>query len=396
MRSWNRIRVTVGTLSVLALGIVAAGCGDPAGSGSGGDAEEGPIKVGLVTPLSGGAADYGTAFANGVKLAAKEINEAGGVDVGGTKRELEIITCDDEFLSDKAVACGRRLSSQDGVKVIMTPSSLAAFPMMGFNEQAGFLLMATSQTPEFTEQGNKLVVRFINNTDNTMDLFVDLLLKYGEANDLGKRAAVMEVNTELGQSWVANFTAAWEQKGGEITGKASYDANDTDFFSQISTLLEDDPEVMVLTTVCNPSATVIQQARELGYEGAFINSAACSGEELISILGDEAEGVVFESSNWAFGEPPVAAFQEAYQEEFGIVPQFISGVGYEGLRWLAEAIEVAGTADDVMALRQAMGEGLERLEPNMFDMSNLTETGDVTFPMYVGYIEGGTVRGFKG
>ena len=393
MGSLSRIKLSMGTLMILAL--ATAGCGNPVGGGGSASEEDGPIKLGLVTPLSGGAADYGIAFANGVKLAAQEINADGGVDVDGTKRELEVVTCDDEFLSDKAVACGRRLASQDDAKVIMTPSSLAAFPMMGFNEQSEFMLMATSQSPDFTAQGNELVVRFINNTDLTMDPFVELLMQYGEANDIGTRAAVMEVNTELGQSWVANFTKAWESKGGEVTRKASYDANETDFFAQISTLLATDPEVIVLTTVCQPSATVIKQARELGYKGSFINSAACSGEELVEILKDQAEGVVFESSTFAFGESTVKEFQDAYASEFDMAPQFISGVGYEGTRWLAQSIEVAGTADDVNELRGAMGEGLEQLEPNMFDMSNLTETGDIDFPMYVGYIEGGTVQGFK-
>lgn len=394
MGSRNQFKLRVGALGALVL--AAAGCGNPVGTSESEGNTEGPITVGLVTPLSGGAADYGIAFANGVKLAAEKINADGGVEVDGGQRQLEIVTCDDEFKSDKAVACGRRLASQDNANIIMTPSSLAAFPMMGFNEQSEFLLMATSQSPEFTEQGNELVVRFINNTDRTMDKFVDLLMQYGEQHSMGTRAAVMEVNSELGQSWVANFNKAWKSHGGTVTGKASYDANDTDFFAQISTLLKTDPDVIVLTTVCSPSATVIKQARELGFEGTFINSAACSGEELTSILGERAEGVVLESSTWAFGEPAVAEFQDAYETEFDMAPQFISGVGYAGTRWLANGIEAAGTAEDVQALRASMGEGLESLEPNMFDMSNLTETGDVDFPMYVGYIEDGTVKGFKG
>ena len=390
----SRSQLKFGAVAITALALAA--CGTPAGTSDSGGGEQGPIKVGLVTPLSGGAADYGIAFANGVKLAAQDINAAGGVDVGGTTRKLEIVTCDDEFKSDKAVACGRRLASQDKAKVIMTPSSLAAFPMMGFNEQTGFLLMATSQSPDFTKKGNKLAVRFINNTDLTMGPFVDLLMQYGKQKSIGTRAAVMEVNTELGQSWVANFSKAWQSSGGQVTGKASYDANGTDFFAQISTLLATKPDVMVLTTVCQPSATVIKQARELGFKGTFINSAACSGEELISVLKNQADGVLLESSTWAFGEPAVKEFQDAYKAAFKMDPQFISGVGYEGTRWLADSIKAAKTAEDVSAIRGSMATGLKSLEPNLFDMKNLTETGDVDFPMYVGYVEGGAVKGFKG
>lgn len=352
--------------------------------------------VGIVAPLSGGAADYGNAFVNGVQLAIDDINEAGGITVDGQNVTLEPVTCDDAFESDQAVSCARRVVGQDGANVVMTPSSLAAFPMMGFNEAEEFIVMATSQTPSFTEEGNELVIRFINNTDRTMDGFVELLRQF--ADDQGYEIdalGVMEVNTELGQSWVANFTQEWEAAGGTVTGRATYDANDTDFYGQLSTILADDPDAIVLTTVCQPSANVIEQARELGFEGRFINSAACSGEELVSIIPDLADGVMFESATWAFPDPEVLELKDRYRDEFGEEPQFITGVGYEGTRWLAASLEEAGTLDDVHAIKSAFAPALDGLD-NMFDMSDADEDGDLDFPMYVGYIQDGEVLGFRG
>ena len=137
-------------------------------TGIGADARAETFEFGVVAPLSGGGADYGQAFQNGIKMDVADINKAGGVKVGGKSFTLSPAFCDDEFKPDKAVNCGKELASQRKVRVILTPSSLAAFPMMGFNQQEGFILMATSQTPRFTRMGNKLVVRFINNTDRTM------------------------------------------------------------------------------------------------------------------------------------------------------------------------------------------------------------------------------------
>ena len=251
----------VGTILCLGLAMIFGVC-------SGSRAAD-TFRFGVVTPLSGGAADYGIAFQNGIKMAVEAINKAGGANIGGKNYTVEPVFCDDEFKPDKAVNCGKELSAQYKVRAIMTPSSLAAFPIMGFNQQEGFVLMATSQTPKFTQMGNSLVVRFVNNTDRTMGPWVELVEQYLQKNNKpAKKAAIMEVNTELGKSWADNFTKAWlKAQGNSVIGKASYDANATDFYPQLSTLLPGQPDVLVLTTVCQPSAIVIKQARETRLQG---------------------------------------------------------------------------------------------------------------------------------
>jgi branched-chain amino acid transport system substrate-binding protein len=356
------------------------------------------FEIGVVTPLSGGGADYGIAFQNGVKMAVEEINKSGGANVDGKKYTVEPIFCDDEFKPDKAVNCGKELSAQHKVRAILTPSSLAAFPMMGFNQQEGFVLMATSQTPKFTKTGNKLVVRFTNNTDRTMGPWVSLVDQYFQKNNKNiKKIAIMEVNTELGKSWVDNFTKAWvKAPGATVTGKASYDANDTDFYPQLSTLLPGEPDAIVLTTVCQPSAIVIKQARELGFKGPFINSAACSGEELIKLLPvEQIEGTLFELGAWGLSDSTIDAFKKKYEETFKITPQLISGLGFDGTRWLIKSVEGAGTVEDATRIRAAMPAALAGLK-NMFNMANLDDKGDIDFPMYVGVTSNGKISVFSG
>ena len=283
----------------------------------------------------------------------------------------------------------------------MTPSSLAAFPIMGFNQQEGFVLMATSQTPKFTKSGNKLVVRFVNNTDRTMGPWVDLLNGYfkkaGQPGQPINKAAMMVVNTELGKTWADNFAASWKRRGGAtVVGTASYNANDTDFYPQLSTLLPNGPDAIVLTTVCQPSAIVIKQARELGFKGPFIQSAACSGEELSRLLtAEQVNGTVFEIGGWGGDSPTVEAFKQAYVAQFNVQPQSVSGNGYDGARWVMKAVEAAGVVDDATRIRAAMPAALAGLK-NMFNMANLDENGDLDFPMYVGVIAGGKMSVFTG
>jgi branched-chain amino acid transport system substrate-binding protein len=345
---------------------------------------------GVITPLSGGAAHYGTNFWRGAQMAAEEINKAGGVTIaGGKKVELEPVVCDDEFKSDKSVACGRRLASMNHAPMIMTPASLSAFPLMGFNEKMGFLLMATSQSPTFTEKGNKMVVRFVNNVDRTMDRWVTLLLKHLDRTTVPARSiAIMEVNTQLGKEWVQAFEREWKKRGREIVGKASYDANDTDFAAQLTSLLSKKPDVVLLTTVDEPSALVIKQARELGFKGTFVNSAAASGERLLELLSPAmVNGTIVEAGSWVLKTPPVQEFIAKYRAKFNNeVPHMIAGNGYEGTRLYARAIELAGTATDAAKIRKAFPSAYDI--PNvMLKMANLDEKGDVDFPMYLGLLK---------
>jgi len=367
-------------------------------TGIGADARAETFEFGVVAPLSGGGADYGQAFQNGIKMAVADINKAGGVKVGGKSFTLSPAFCDDEFKPDKAVNCGKELASQRKVRVIMTPSSLAAFPMMGFNQQEGFILMATSQTPRFTKMGNKLVVRFINNTDRTMGPWVDLLNAYFKKTGQSvNKAAMMVVNTELGKTWADNFAASWKKRGGAaVVGSASYNANDTDFYPQLSTLLPNAPDAIILTTVCQPSSIVIKQARELGFKGVFLQSAACSGDELARLLpAEQVNGTIFEVGTWGSDAPEVDAFKKAYLAEFKAPPQAISGEGYDAVRWLVKAVELAGTAENATTIRAAMPEALAKTK-NMFNMANLDDKGDLDFPMYVGVIGNGNVSVFTG
>src|SRR4051812_35744784 len=65
----------------------------PAASGDGGGKTEaaGTVNIGYTGPLSGPAAFYGERTLNGVKMAAEEINSAGGIEVGGKKYNLNIV-----------------------------------------------------------------------------------------------------------------------------------------------------------------------------------------------------------------------------------------------------------------------------------------------------------------
>lgn len=380
-------RLIGGICSVLLGCSVIAGCSS--GGSSGGNKS---IEIGIIAPLTGGAAAYGTQFWQGVQLAVDEVNADGGIDVGGNKQKLQATVCDDQFVAAKSVACGKKLAEQDHDIMIFTPASLSAFPLMGFNEKDNFILMATSQTPSFTTQGNKLVVRMTNDTTQTMPKWVKDAVAYFEQQKAPyKSAALMEVNTELGASWIAQFKKAWVNEGGNVVATASYDANATDFTNQIQSVLSKNPDVIVLTTVCQPSALFINQARQAGYKGAFINSAACPGGAAITSFANKANlgQLVTESSKPNFPDqyPAVAKFQQAYKDKFKDPPTETSGpTGYEGTKLFALAVQEAKSSTDTAKIHAAFKPALLKLGAG--DILGITDfdpkTGQSSIKMQVG------------
>lgn len=142
------------------------------------------VKFGVITQLSGGMALYGTNVWRGIQIACEEINAKGGVTVVGEKYLLDPIVFDDEAKPDKALAGGKRISSMHKVPLIYTPASLSGFPLLGINEKEGFIVMCTSQSPPFTEKGNKLAIRHINSVSRTMKPWIQFVLKTFEKRDL--------------------------------------------------------------------------------------------------------------------------------------------------------------------------------------------------------------------
>lgn len=351
------------------------------------------IVIGAVVPLSGGTAHYGTNCKRGLEMAFEEINAKGGITVQGKKYQMRLEACDDEGKSDKASTCGRKLSSQDNVPVIYTPASWSGFPMMGFNEKMNFIIMCTSQSATFTTQGNKLVVRWSNNPAVTHGPWVKLLLKQMQRSNLNvKRVGVMEVNTEVGKQWAAAFMREWEKNGGVIVGKESFDANQTDYYTQLTSLLGKKVDGIMLNVTDEPSSVVIKQARELGFQGVFIDSAACSGDKLMTLVKPEwTENVFLECTSYALGGPKIEAFIAKYKAKFKEDPVVSAFQGNDGGRTIAMGIEKAQSFDPAK---------IHAVLPSILPIPDCLDcardmnpaTGETYIPTYVKHIKGGKMN----
>lgn len=364
----------------MVLGATAA-CSSSGSDGNG----NGAIKIGIITPLTGGAADYGTAFWQGVQIAQDELNKAGGVLVDGKRHKIQATVCDDQFVPAKSTRCGHKLSNS---LMIYTPASQSAFPLMGFNTKEKFIVMATSQTPAFTGQGNPLVVRSTYDLSRQLGQFTKQLHTWSQQSGTPLTSvAIMKVSSEFGTSWSDDFSKAWKDSGGKVTGTAAYDTNDTDFTSQLTSLLRKHPDAIALTTVCQNAALVVQQARDLGFTGTFINSVCPGGTDLTKFLkkGQLGKNVAAVKQNAFPKISVVAAFDQKYSARYHQLPtQDTPPFGYFGIKWLAKACEIAGTVNDAAKVHTALEPALKALSPNVLGITSYDpKTGNIKMTTYL-------------
>jgi branched-chain amino acid transport system substrate-binding protein len=357
---------------------------------------EDTISIGCVTPLSGGYAHYGTNTKRGMEMAFEEINGNGGLNVSGKNYQLKAEACDDEGKSDLATTCGRKLATMYRTPIIYTPASYSGFPLMGFNQKMNFIVMATSQSPPFTQKGNKLVIRWINSVERSMGPWVKFLIEQLDKNNLNvEKVGIMEINTEVGKNWAAAFVREWEKNKRQITSKEIFDANATDYYTQLTSLLAKNPDaIMMCGPPDEPASLIFKQARELGFKGIFICSVSVDGEKLMQYVKTEwLENTFLEAMAWALPSPSVDEFKAKYNEKYKDIPVFSAGLAYEGGIAIAKAVEKAQSLEPVKIWKAFPS--ILPVPECMFCGRDMDETGDVYFPMYLKHIKDGQLITIK-
>ncbi|MEG0541008.1 MAG: ABC transporter substrate-binding protein, partial [Angelakisella sp.] len=180
------------SLSLLML-LSVAGCAKEAPKATEGDsASSDAIVVGVVAPLSGGAAMVGDTLVKGVDLAVKEINAAGGIN----GRPIKIVKEDDEQNPAKSVSAMNKLVHSDKVSaVIGTVNSSCTMANMEVTRAAGIpQVTPIASGPAITNSGNDFIVRV-----QASDLLMAEAIANYVSKDLGlKKIAIMYQSDDYG------------------------------------------------------------------------------------------------------------------------------------------------------------------------------------------------------
>jgi len=336
----GRRRLLAGTAAVLACSVW-----------SGGAYAADPIKIGLVTALSGQSALAGEAITRGMTIAIDEINAKGGL-LGG--RKLELVRRDDEGNPAKGVTAARELIHREKVAVLFggldTPVSMAIVPLINQSKMP-FMVPWAAGTPITKNGANPNYAFRVSAVDEVVDVG---MLAYAQANFKSAKPGMILINNPWGESNEKGLKAALEAKGVASAGVEKFEMNDVDVVPQLTRLKAAGADTLFMVANVGPSAQVVKSLDRMGWQVPVVSHWGPLGGRFTELAGPSAKNVHFVQTYSFFGkETPVRdkvvkALMAKYPDVKGpenITPAVGVANAYDAVQLSALAIAAAGSTE---------------------------------------------------
>jgi len=325
MRRYGAAAVLTGAIALASLGPATAEDGVSADS----------ITFGQAAVLEGPASALGQGMRTGIQAAFDEINARGGVH----GRKLKLISRDDGYEPDRAIAETRKLINEDKVFALIgpvgTPTSAAAQP-----------IATAAKVPfigAFTGAG------FLRNPK--LENVINLRASYGAETEAWikhltedlkiKKIAIFYQDDAFGRAGLDGVKAAMSKRGLDLAEEATYERNTVAVKTALLALRRAAPEAVVMVGAYKPCAELIKLAHKLELNPVFVNISFVGASALAKELGPDGRGVVVSQVvpfPWDTSLKVVADYQAAIKG----APDFVSLEGYLVGRLAIAALEKIG------------------------------------------------------
>lgn len=310
------------------------------------------VDLGAIFGLSGPISVYGGVQQQAVNLALNEINEAGYLG----ETTLNVIFEDSTGDAQEAINAMTKLVTQDEVVAVLGPTlSTEAFSADPIAQENGTPVMGVSNTATgITEMGEFVFRNSLPESSvipGTIEQATDILgleavgVMYGDDDDFTL-------------SGYDVFVEALEDNEVEILREETFARGDVDFNAQLTNLIGDDPDALVVSALAAEAIQIIVQARDLGFEGPIIGGNGLNSPAVLEEPGEASDGIIVGAAwNIAADDALSNAFKEAYREAYGSDPDQFAAQAYTGAWLMATAIRCADSTER-SAVRDALA-GIE-------------------------------------
>lgn len=303
-------------------------------------AEGGSFKVGVIGPLTGPAAAYGIAVQNGVDLAVKEINEAGGVN-GAT---LEMNSQDDEHDPEKSVNAYNTLKDWNMQMLVgaVTSKPCIAVAAESANDNL-FQITPSGSAVECAAPENVFRVCFADPAQGTASA------QYIGEHKLGTKIAIIyDSSTEYSSGIRESFVAEAANQGLEIVADEAFTADtNTDFSVQLDKAKDAGADLVFLPIYYQEASVILKQASDKEFAPVFFGVDGMDG--ILSVENFDtslAEGIML-LTPFSSTEEGSKAFTDAYVAAYGIEPNQFAADAYDAVYAIKAAAEKAGITPDM-------------------------------------------------
>ncbi len=314
---------------------------------------DGTITIGMIGPMTGSLATYGTAMRQGLELAVEEINAAGGI-LGNT---VEIEVMDDRGDATECLNAFNNLVSQGINLVIGAATSGTTSAITSAANEEGVVLITPSATADSITTEDDYVFRACFRDSLQGDIAAAFVAQEGYTK-VGTIACSADTYS---QGLVDSFIAACERRGIEVVAEentATMSAQD--FTNQFTTMKNAGAELVYAIYYYDAVGPfLITQARAAGYTGAIMGGDGYDGT--LDYISEGADYSAFNDVYWTNHYDPsdpsevVQTFVSSFEDMFGSTPLSFSALTYDCMHMFKKAIETCGSAD-AAAVRDALAD----------------------------------------
>ncbi len=341
------------------------------------------IKIAEIVELSGAGATSGTNFKNGVELAVKEINAAGGI----LGRKIETTVADTQ--SNPGVAKGLATKAvDDGAFAVFGPVfSGSILVSMAETRKAEIPNFTGGEAAAITKQGNPYIFR----TSFTQDTAMPKVARYVANNLKAKTVALIYVNNDFGKGGKDALIKAFEPLGVKVTTDISTDQNQVDFSAAVLKAKQSNADVVFAYTNEEESARLLRELRKQGVNKPVVGETVLTSQKVIELAGEAANGAVAHVGLTVDAPiPAMRAFRAKFEKEWKFTPDHNGIKGYTGMYVLKAAIEKAGKLDKALVVKTLHGLKLKAADhPGILMDMSFDDKGDIDRESFIVEAKGG-------
>ena len=296
------------------------------------------VKIIGLVELTGTGATSGSNFDNGIKLAVKEINAAGGI----LGKKIDYVSYDTQSnpgvakgLTDKAI--------DDGAYVVMGPVfSGSIMVSMASTKRAEIPNFTGGEAAAITQQGNPYVFR----TSFTQSTAMPKIANYMKDTLKTKTVDIVYVNNDFGKGGRDLIIKALEARGIKIGADISSDPGQVDFSNVVVKAKQSDADALFAYTNEEESARLLRELKKQGYKKPIIGETVLTSQKVIELAGDAANGAIAHVGLTADApQAGVKKFDAAFQKEYNSRSDHNGLKGYIGMYTVKAVTEKIGKFD---------------------------------------------------
>lgn len=329
--------------------------------GSGAQAQDKVIKIGVIMPMSGGTASIGAHAKAALEVAMDIINNAhpelgnlplaknaGLAGLGGAK--IEAVFADNQGNPATGQNQALRLITEDKVAAVFgSYQSGVTLTSSAIAEKYGVpFLNSESVAANLTERGFKWFFRTTPIATDFAKIYVDFLADIKAQGAKTDSVAIVHDNTEYGTSVANTIAGAFKEKGQPVALDVAYPVNATDLQGQVLQLKDKKPDVVIMISYTSDAILFAKTMQSLDYKPAVLlaDDAGYSDPSFTKAVGKISQGV-FNRSSWVVGPPGSASaiIADMYKKKSGEEMDDTVARQMQGFFVLADAIDRAGSTD---------------------------------------------------